>query len=288
MKTYTPTLTVFLGASLLFASCSEELPSLGPSTVADYSLAYIDSNTVQLTSTATENPFIYKWEIEGIGEYEGNEIEVQISKAGTYVLNHTAVNQGGSDVKQGEFEIYKDIELPCSGTLQFLTNCSSRTWKLSPEAGALWVGPDLSTTWWSSPASSPTDRPCLFNDQWILSEDGTFEYNAQGDVWGENYMGISPDQCVPETSLQAPFDAWGSGTHSFEFIPATADHPDQIQVNGLGAFMGIPKPTNSGEVNAPVTSITYDIISTYSQAGSDFMILEINFGSGIWRYLLKS
>jgi len=275
-------------AAVLITACSEEIPSLGPITVADYTLEYIDSNNVRLTSSSSENPFIYKWDIEDVGEFEGKEVEVLITSAGVYNVAHTAANQGGSDVKTGQIEIFKDIELPCSGNLQFLTNCSSRTWSLSPEEGALWVGPDLATTWWASPSTSPSDRPCLFNDKWIFSEDGTFEYDAQGDVWGESYMGISPDQCVDESSLQSPYSAWASGVHAFEFIPETVDHPDQIKVNGLGAFIGIPKPTNSGEVSAPVNSITYDIISTYSQGGSDFMLLEINFGGGIWRYILKS
>jgi PKD repeat protein len=274
--------------SLFILSCSEDVPSLGPITVADYSIEFIDSNTVKLTSTATENPFIYKWDIEDVGEFEGKQVEVQVASSGIYNFSHTSVNQGGSDVKTGQFEILKDIDVPCTGALQFLTECTSKTWKLAPEEGALWVGPNLSTTWWSSPSTSPTDRPCLFNDKWIFSEDGTFEYDAQGDIWGESYMGIAPDQCVPESALQSPQSAWTSAVHSFEFIPETVDHPDQIKVNGLGAFIGIPKPTNTGEVSSPVTSITYDIVSTYSQGGSDFMILEVNFGPGIWRYILKS
>ena len=274
--------------TFLVTSCSEVVPSLGPITVADYSIEFIDSNNIKLTSTATENPFIYIWDIEDVGEFEGKQVEVQVASSGIYNVSHTSVNQGGSDVKTGQFEILKDLDVPCTGAFQFLTECSNKTWKLAPEEGALWVGPDLSTTWWSSPSTSPADRPCLFNDKWIFSEDGTFDYDAQGDVWGESYMGISPDQCVPESALQSPHSAWTSAVHSFEFIPETIDHPDQIKVNGLGAFIGIPKPTNTGEVSSPVTSITYDIVSTYSQGGSDYMILEINFGPGIWRYTLKS
>ncbi len=278
----------FVIAAVVISSCSDEIPSLGPITVADYTIEFIDSNNVKLTSIASENPFIYKWDIEDVGEYEGKEVEVQILSSGTYNFSHTVVNQGGSDLKTGQFEILKDLDVPCSGNLQFLTDCSNKTWQLSPEEGALWVGPNESTTWWSSPSTSPIDRPCLFNDKWILSEDGTFEYDAQGDVWGESYMGISPDQCVPESALQSPHSAWTSAVHSFEFIPETVDHPDQIKVNGLGAFIGIPKPTNNGEVSSPVTSITYDIINAYSQGGSDYIILEVNFGPGIWRYILKS
>lgn len=280
-------LSIGIGAIAL-VSCKDDIPALGPITVADYSLEYIDSNNIRLTSTASENPFIYKWEIQDVGEYQGKEVEIQLLSSGVYDITHTVVNQGGSDVKMGEVEIFKNIDAPCTGNLQFLTNCTSKSWKLSPEEGALWVGPDLSTTWWSSPSSSPTERPCLFNDQWTFSADGSFEYDAQGDIWAENYMGFSPDQCVAESALQSPSSAWTSAVHSYEFIPQTTDHPDQIKVNGLGAFIGIPKPTNSGEVNAPVSSITYDIVSTYTQGGSDYIILEINFGGGIWQYILKS
>ena len=272
----------------IWASCSEETPSLGAVTIADFKVESIDSNTIRLVSTATEDPFVWKWDVQGVGQFDGAQVEFIVPKKGIYPVTHTVLNQGGHDTAMGQFEIEKDIELPCVGTIEFLTSCTSKTWQLSPEQGCLWVGPDPTFTWWEMPASGPVDRPCLFNDKWIFGEDGSFEYDAEDDVWGEQYMGISPDQCVPELDIQAPWDAWTSGMHSFEFIPATADHPDQIKVVGLGAFIGIPKPTNTGEVSAPVTEITYDILSTSTQGGHDYMQLEVDFGGGIWRYILKS
>ena len=47
---------------------------LGALPQADYSLTYIDSNTVQMVSTSTGDPFLYQWEIDGVGTYTGESV----------------------------------------------------------------------------------------------------------------------------------------------------------------------------------------------------------------------
>jgi hypothetical protein len=178
--------------------------------------------------------------------------------------------------------------MPCIGAMEWLTECSTRTWKLAPQAGALWVGPDGNTTWWAIPATGPTDRPCLFNDEWIFTDDGTMEYDTKGDVYAETYYGVATEGCTDETNLTSPHDAWASGTHAFEIIPADSDHPDQLKVNGLGAFIGIPKAANGSEVSAPVTSVTYDILSMTDIGGDRYMEIEVDYSVGLWRFTLYS
>jgi hypothetical protein len=65
---------------------------------------------------------------------------------------------------------------------------------------------------------------------------------------------------------------------------------DQIQMLGLGAFIGLPKATNGAEVSVPVNSITYDVLSANEDAatGVRTMEIEVNWGGGLWRFTLRS
>lgn len=69
---------------------------LGALPQADYSLTYIDSNTVQLVSNSSGDPFLFQWNIDGVGTYTGESVEVFIGSMGTYDVTHTVFNQGGS------------------------------------------------------------------------------------------------------------------------------------------------------------------------------------------------
>ena len=72
-------------------------------------------------------------------------------------------------------------------------------------------------------------------------------------------------------------------------MPATATAPDQLKMEGLGAFIGIPKAANGGQVVSPINSITYDILWTDEDAnGVRSMEIEVNWGTGLWRYTLQS
>ena len=174
--------------------------------------------------------------------------------------------------------------------MEFMSGCTQRTWKLAPIAGSLWVGPvGGAQTWWAIGASAANDRPCAYNDEWIFKADGSVVYDTKGDIWAETYMGVTADGCHPESVLQGAQTAWGSGTHAFSLIPASATAPDQLKMEGLGAFIGLPKAANGGEVFAPINSITYDILSTNEDAnGVRTMEIEVNWGGGLWRFTLQS
>ena len=136
-------ITLFSLLALGFIACEPSEAGhteLGALPQADYSLNYIDSNTVQLASTSTGDPFLYQWEIDGVGTYTGESVEVFIGSMGTYDVSHTVFNQGGSASATGQIEILKDGPMPCIGAMEWLTECTSRTWKLAPQAGSLWVG----------------------------------------------------------------------------------------------------------------------------------------------------
>ena len=283
-----------LSVAVLMWQCEPQTPgktALGDLPTADYSTSFVDSNTVKFTSQSSGDPFMFQWEIEGVGTYSGEEVDVFISKAGTYEVKHTVFNQGGHATAEGQVEILQDAALPCTGTMEFLTDCGTREWKLAPQAGSLWVGPpDGSSTWWAIGGTAATDRPCAYNDTWTFSEtDGKMIYDTQGDIWAEAFMGVAADGCQPESFLTGNLAPWASGTHDFEVLPGQAGGPDQIKLSGLGAFIGLQKVTNGAEVTAPVAETTYDVLWMDEDAnGVRTMEVEVNFGAGLWRFTLIS
>ena len=282
-----------LAATAALVACEPAVPGkteLGPLPTADYTMTYIDSNNIQLTSVNTGDPFLFQWEIDGVGTFEGEQADVFIGKMGVYDIKHSVFNQGGHATAEGQVEIYKDADFICAGAAEFLTDCTDRTWKLAPQAGSLWVGPsDASTTWWAIGGTAATDRPCAYDDEWTFNSDGDMIYDTQGDIWAETYMGVATDGCQPESVLTGPKAAWASGTHGFEIIPGGGPNgEDQIKVNGMGAFIGLPKAANAGEVSSPVASVTYDILSMTDDGTARYMEIQCNCTSLLWRFTLYS
>ena len=282
-----------LAATAALVACEPSVPGkteLGPLPTADYTMTYIDSNNIQLTSVNTGDPFLFQWEIDGVGTFEGEQADVFIPKIGVYDIKHSVFNQGGHATAEGQVEIFKDADFICAGAAEFLTDCTDRTWKLAPQAGSLWVGPsDASTTWWAIGGTAATDRPCAYDDEWTFNSDGDMIYDTQGDIWAETYMGVATDGCQPESVLTGPKAAWASGTHGFEIILGGGPNgEDQIKVNGMGGFIGLPKAANSGEVSSPVASITYDILSMTDDGTARYMEIQCNCTSLLWRFTLYS
>jgi len=137
------------------------------------------------------------------------------------------------------------------------------TWKFANEAGAFAVGPapdDLS--WWGNNEEDVTTRACVFDDDYVIKADGSFQ-NIMGDsTWLEPWQGVDPEACGTPI---APHD--GSN-------PATWSSTDStITINGLGAFLGLAKVHNSGEDGAPLNNtITYDYVLS---EGDNVMELKV-------------
>ena len=149
------------------------------------------------------------------------------------------------------------------------------TWKLAAEAGALAVGPSLGNlSWFQSTAADVNTRACLFDDEYVFNADGTFENILGADTWLEGWQGTAEGCGAPI----APHD--GSGSFTWTEAAGT------VTVNGTGAFLGLAKVHNSGELSnssQAVASITYN----YTLSNEDNrMTLDINFGGGVWQFIL--
>ena len=151
------------------------------------------------------------------------------------------------------------------------------TWRLAPEANALMVGPEPNEgTWWANSAADVDARACLFDDEYVFGEDGSFNNELGSETWLEGWQGVAEGCGAPV----APHD--GSADASYAYDDAT------VTVYGTGAFLGLAKVYNGGECSSPddaAASITYDI--TLSD-NDETMTVLIHFGGGYWTFKLKT
>ena len=71
------------------------------------------------------------------------------------------------------------------------------SWKLAPSAGAMKVGPNINDgSWWSSSGADVETRACLFDDEYVFSEDGTFQNILQDTQPGLKVGRVSPVSSV--------------------------------------------------------------------------------------------
>lgn len=196
------------------------------------------------------------------------------------------------------FDDIEQASVSAALTEEALTGGSAKTWILKPAAGSFGVGPTKgSDVWYPNGQDLSSARPCLFNDEFIFKTGGVYEYDTKGDVFGEAYMGITPDGCTSDTNLGANATAWGSGIHSFTFTPATESTPAYITVTGTGAFIVLPKAYNGGEYSSgPPTanaSVKYEVLDYVKNGSIETLTLTIDVSAGeaggaFWTYVLTN
>jgi hypothetical protein len=150
------------------------------------------------------------------------------------------------------------------------------TWQIANEAGALGVGPAPGdTSWWNCDAACVSDRACYYDDSYVFGADGSFTNVLGSETWVEGWQG-GGDACGTPV---APYDGNAVATYSYNASAGT------ITLNGTGAFIGLPKANNQGELpNVAVpTSITYNV--TFIDSNTINVVIEA--GAGVfWQYKL--
>ena len=151
------------------------------------------------------------------------------------------------------------------------------TWKVAPEVGSLMVGPTQgSSEWWSIDDVGIAERPCFFDDTYVFGTDGSFSNELGTDTWLEDWQNGTFECGTPV----APHDGMVAATYTYNEGAGT------VTLNGTGAYLGIPKAYNGGELTDPADapeSIIYDI--EFSE-NNTVMTVDINAGAGWWRYKL--
>jgi hypothetical protein len=151
------------------------------------------------------------------------------------------------------------------------------TWKLRPVVGALGVGPTRGdVSWFSSTINDITTRNCQFDDLYVFDSTGKFTNIFQTATWLEAWQGTNPPACGTPV---APHNGSIPATYSYNSITNT------LTLKGKGAHIGIAKATNNGDLTTP-SSAPDSIRYILSNIMDTTMTVELNFGTGWWKYLL--
>ena len=144
-------------------------------------------------------------------------------------------------------------------------------WLIDPAAGALAVGPSQgSGQWYASNENTATERACLYDDVYTFGDDGSFTNTLQDQTWIESWQSGVDDACGTPV---APHDGSNAATYTYDETTVT--------LNGLGAYLGLAKAFNLGELSNPadaVSTITYLI----TEVNENYLTLDIEVGNGNW------
>jgi PKD repeat protein len=147
--------------------------------------------------------------------------------------------------------------------------------------------PETAFGWWS--LENDGTRPCVYNQTWTFNENGTMTFDDGGFMWGDDFVfGDTQDQyatCFEATAANmvnkdgADISAWLSGTHDFDYDPTSGE----LTLTGEGAWMGIIKVSNTGDVAVPQQSVTYDVQITEEDL-YDLMVVSVTGDGWYWQF----
>ena len=154
-------------------------------------------------------------------------------------------------------------------------------WVYIHQAGAMVLGstPVFPEVWWASKLTTVIDRACVFDDIYRFNADYSFENVVGEETWLEGaWAEVAEESCG---AAFAPFD----GT-----AVATWEHnPDEktIKINGMGAFLGISRINNGGELDYPteaVESITYSEVTLSEDKNTLSVIITYVADANSWKF----
>jgi len=170
------------------------------------------------------------------------------------------------------------ILLPLLFTMSFASAQIEGSWKMSPQAAALAVGPSLDDlSWWSNSIDDVEGRACFFDDKFVFSEDGTFTNEMQESTWLEGWQGVAQDECGAPV---APHDGSAAATWAYDETAGT------VTITGTGAHLGLPKVINGAEIDNPANAAASIVYNAALSADGETMTVNVNFGPGVWQYVL--
>jgi len=237
----------------------------------------IVSNTVRVNASAD---FGISYQVD-FGEFEGDEDVVEAAideevvyeyqQAGTYTITVTAFSAASEPAVyvEEDFVVTEVIgDSPIAGT-----------WKMSNDEGFL-VGEGGAVYFACNADNGCSDvRACYFDDLYVFGADGSFTNDLGSETWVEGWQG-GPDACAAPV---APHDGSNPATYNFDPDSAT------LTLNGVGAYIGLPKAINGAEISNPADapeSVTYNVVELTDD--NTRMVLDIFINDTIfWRYVLE-
>lgn len=254
----------------------------------------VSGNTVSFNNSSV-NADSYLWDFgDGNMSTEENP-SYTYANDDIYSVVLTATNGVGEGTSISNV-IISTSNIPFSASA--LHGDGNKVWTLKPISNAQAVGSfQNGGDFFATSLEDVTTRGCTFDDTYEFTNMGAFNYNTNGDLWAEAYMGVDPAGCIMEAGLPADAVAWGSGNHNFTIEEATSDAPAYITVTGTGAFIGLAKAFNGGEYAAgpPATdaSVRYEVLNYLKGADTETLVITLDISDGEtggawWTFTLES
>lgn len=282
-------------AVIVFISCGDDdgtvTPS-GPDPVAAFSF---EANELVVTFTNNStNATSFEWNFGDGSDASTEESPVHTyAEAGSYTVTLTAKNdEGGSNEFSASLSVASVDE-----KVKLLAGETSKTWKLVREGTAmsLWSDPNYTTNYWPG-SSNDGVRPCLYDDEFTFGRDGSFTFNDAGTFWAEFgvFNGVADETCTnntPESCFEASaanmvnqcgddVSAWLSGSHTYTFDAGA----NRIKLEGMGAWIGIPKLGTGSDANlTPQSEVEFDVVlADGGTTGVDTMHVSFTYAGTFW------
>ena len=231
------------------------------------------SGTVTVTPNADRaNSYVVEFE-EGVSFviWPGQSTSHTYGASGTYTITVVAYGQG-----QGVSTITETVTIEVDEPESDPNEPLFGSWVMANQAGSLGVGPSVGdTSWWAIDGAGVVQRSCYFNDTYVFGEDGSFTNNLGDETWLEGWQSGAADACGAPV---APHDGSASATYEYNANDGT------LKLIGAGAYLGLPKAVNAGELpNVEVPAeVTYQV--TLSEDGNS-MDVYVEAGTGVfWQY----
>ena len=159
------------------------------------------------------------------------------------------------------------------------------TWKLAPIDGAFRVGPNGfgDGSWWSSSVEDIEYRDCFFDDEYVFGDDGLFQILLGNETWVETWQGVEADNCLEPI---APHDG---GDYSYQVVSDDNESEFlEIIVIGSGAYIGLPKAINGGELTSPADSVPNERYYLIRESGENEIEvgIRIDENDAFWTFTL--
>ncbi len=266
--------------AFVLVSCEEDEPVTPDNPVASFQFEVDAANYLIVNFTNySQNATSYSWAFgDGETSTEMNPSH-EYAEAGTFEVVLTASNDEGTSANYSQtIEITDPNE-----ALVLLAGESSKTWKLFREGTSMSLGsgPDAPGSIWAG-LTNEGARPCLYYQTFTFHTNGDYVFDDNGMFWGE--WGVFPEEvcfeAIPENMVNADgqdVSAWLSGTHSYDYDASTGS----LTLNGLGAWIGIPKLGPTGETTIPIASTSCNI-SIEEMVGYDIMTIVFDYGDNYW------
>ena len=156
------------------------------------------------------------------------------------------------------------------------------TWKIMPRPGSLYVTSLDGEVWWSSSAEDIRKQSCLYDYKYTFgSEPHRFMINMNGRAWLEPWQSADPWRCGN------PVEPHVGKNKSYRFSFSEDGGKRFLKLHGRGAFIGMAKATNQGELSSLHDPVPYqrlyviDKVLT-SASGQRSLLLSINTEKTIW------